>query len=157
MAEGDEDKMAFFAGEGVFCYRTMPFGLKNAGATYQRLVDKVFYDQIGRTLEAYVDDMVIKSKSEEEILADIKETFERDLGNLAIAANRWKLSIHIVDNFLAKSSPFVTPRKRTKPNRFPRLESFLAIKASAILPNDSQAIHRRLASTYAGKFVIKNE
>ncbi|GKA15440.1 reverse transcriptase domain-containing protein [Tanacetum coccineum] len=77
MAKGDEDKMALFAREAVFCYRKMPFGLKNAGATYQRLVDKVFYDQIGRNLEAYVDDMVIKSTSEEEILADIKETFEK--------------------------------------------------------------------------------
>ncbi|GJX88517.1 reverse transcriptase domain-containing protein [Tanacetum coccineum] len=79
MAEGDEDKMAFFAGEGVLCDRKMPFGLKNAGATYQRLVDKVFHDQIGRNLEAYVDDMVIKSMSEEEMLADIKETFEKFL------------------------------------------------------------------------------
>nr|GEW61906.1 hypothetical protein [Tanacetum cinerariifolium] len=60
--EGDEDKMTFFAREGVFCYRKMPFGLKNAGATYQILVDKVFHDQIGRNLEAYVDDMVIKNK-----------------------------------------------------------------------------------------------
>ncbi|GJU05440.1 reverse transcriptase domain-containing protein [Tanacetum coccineum] len=65
MAEGDEDKTAFFAGEGVFCYQKMPFGLKNAGATYQRLVDKVFHDQIRRKLEAYVDDMVIKSTSKE--------------------------------------------------------------------------------------------
>ncbi|GJW52097.1 reverse transcriptase domain-containing protein [Tanacetum coccineum] len=77
MAEGDKDKTTFFAGEGVFCYRKMPFGLKNAGATYQRLVDKVFHDQIGRNLEAYVDDIVIKSTSEEDMLADIKETFER--------------------------------------------------------------------------------
>ncbi|GKE00721.1 reverse transcriptase domain-containing protein, partial [Tanacetum coccineum] len=57
MAEGDKDKMTFFAREGVFYYRKMPFGLKNAGATYQRLVDKVFHDKIGRNLEAYVDDM----------------------------------------------------------------------------------------------------
>ncbi|GJT79716.1 hypothetical protein Tco_1054058, partial [Tanacetum coccineum] len=59
-AEEDEDKTAFYVGEGVFCYKKMPFGLKNAGATYQRLVDKVFSHQIGRNLEAYVDDMVIK-------------------------------------------------------------------------------------------------
>ncbi|GJS03100.1 reverse transcriptase domain-containing protein [Tanacetum coccineum] len=77
MAEEDEDKTTFFAGEGVYCYRKMPFGLKNAGATYQRLVDKVFNDQIGRNLEAYVDDMVIKSTSEEDMLTDIKETFQR--------------------------------------------------------------------------------
>ncbi|GKD71841.1 reverse transcriptase domain-containing protein, partial [Tanacetum coccineum] len=77
MAEEDEDKTAFYAGEGVFCYKKMPFGLKNAGATYQRLVDKVFSHQIGRNLEAYVDDMVIKSTSEKEMLKDIQETFER--------------------------------------------------------------------------------
>ncbi|GJX41328.1 reverse transcriptase domain-containing protein [Tanacetum coccineum] len=68
MAEGDEDKTTFFAGEGVFCYRKMPFGLKNAEATYQRLVDKVFHDQIGRNLEAYVDNTVIKTKSKEVFL-----------------------------------------------------------------------------------------
>ncbi|GJW19804.1 reverse transcriptase domain-containing protein [Tanacetum coccineum] len=77
MAKGDEDKTAFFVGEGVFCYGKMPFGLKNAGATYQRLVDKVFSKQIGRNLETYVDDMVIKSTSEEGMLSDIQETFER--------------------------------------------------------------------------------
>ncbi|GKB24634.1 reverse transcriptase domain-containing protein [Tanacetum coccineum] len=55
----------------------MSFGLKNGGATYQRLVGKVFSHQIGRNLEAYVDDMVIKSTSEKEMLKDIQETFER--------------------------------------------------------------------------------
>ncbi|GJX45017.1 reverse transcriptase domain-containing protein [Tanacetum coccineum] len=55
----------------------MPFGLKNIGATYQRLVDKFFHDQIERNLEAYVDDMVIKSTPEEDMLTDIKETLER--------------------------------------------------------------------------------
>ncbi|GKD72636.1 hypothetical protein Tco_1330918 [Tanacetum coccineum] len=63
----DEEKTAFFAGKGVFCYRKMSFSLKNAGATYQRLVDKVFNDQIGRNLEINVDDMVIKSTSEEDM------------------------------------------------------------------------------------------
>ncbi|GJS50232.1 reverse transcriptase domain-containing protein [Tanacetum coccineum] len=77
MAKGDEDKTAFFLGEGVCCYVKMPFGLKNAGATYQRLVDKVFSKQIGRNLEAYGDDMFIKSTSEEGMLSDIQETFER--------------------------------------------------------------------------------
>ncbi|GJY46757.1 reverse transcriptase domain-containing protein [Tanacetum coccineum] len=77
MAEEDEDKTGFFAGEGVFCYRKMPFGLKNVGATYQRLVDKVFNDQIGRNFEAYIDEMVINSTSEEDMLKDIQETFDR--------------------------------------------------------------------------------
>ncbi|GJU87334.1 ribonuclease H-like domain-containing protein [Tanacetum coccineum] len=77
MAEGDGDKITFFVGERVFCYRKMPFDLKNTEATYQRLVDKVFNKQIERNLEAYVDDMVIKSTSEEGMLSDIQETFER--------------------------------------------------------------------------------
>ena len=55
----------------------MPFGLKNAGATYQRLVDKAFSKQIGRNLETCVDDMVIKSQNEEDLLSDIQETFNQ--------------------------------------------------------------------------------
>ncbi|GJX70620.1 reverse transcriptase domain-containing protein [Tanacetum coccineum] len=62
MTKKDEEKMAFHTDEGVFCYTKMPFGLKNVGATYQRLVDTIFEGQIRRNLEAYVDDMVIKSK-----------------------------------------------------------------------------------------------
>ncbi|GKC45221.1 reverse transcriptase domain-containing protein [Tanacetum coccineum] len=54
----------------------MPFGLRNAGATYQRLVDKAFHKQIGRNLEVYVDDLVIKSRTEDEIIRDIEETFK---------------------------------------------------------------------------------
>ncbi|GJZ96701.1 reverse transcriptase domain-containing protein [Tanacetum coccineum] len=54
----------------------MPFGLRNAEATYQRLVDKAFHKQIGRNLEVYVDDLVIKSRTEDEIVRDIEETFK---------------------------------------------------------------------------------
>ncbi|GKA33808.1 reverse transcriptase domain-containing protein [Tanacetum coccineum] len=53
----------------------MPFGLKNAGATYQRLVDNAFAGQVGRNLEVYVDDLVIKSHTEDELVRDIVETF----------------------------------------------------------------------------------
>ncbi|GJZ86724.1 putative nucleotidyltransferase, ribonuclease H, partial [Tanacetum coccineum] len=77
MAKIDEEKTAFFTREGAFCYKRLPFGLKNAGATYQKLIDKLFSYQLGRNMEVHADDMVIKSKSEEEMLADIKETFER--------------------------------------------------------------------------------
>ncbi|GKC59969.1 reverse transcriptase domain-containing protein [Tanacetum coccineum] len=77
MAERDEEKTAFFTRERVFCYKRLPFGLKNASATYQKIIDKVFSYQLGRNMEVHADDMVIKSNSEEEMLADIKETFER--------------------------------------------------------------------------------
>ncbi|GJS94836.1 reverse transcriptase domain-containing protein [Tanacetum coccineum] len=74
MAKKDEEKTTFHTDEGVFCYTKMPFGLKNAGATYQRLIDTIFKGQIGRNLEAYVDDMVIKSKTEPEMIKDVEET-----------------------------------------------------------------------------------
>lgn len=77
MAVEDEEKTAFYTGKGVYCYKKMPFSLKNAGATYQRLVDKAFNKQIGRNLEAYVDDMVIKSRTEEDLLSDFQETFNQ--------------------------------------------------------------------------------
>ncbi|GJZ51226.1 reverse transcriptase domain-containing protein [Tanacetum coccineum] len=75
MAEMDEEKMAFHTPHGVYCYTKMPFGLKNDGATYQRLVDKAFEKQVGQNLEVYIDDLVIKSHTEAELLRDIEETF----------------------------------------------------------------------------------
>ncbi|GJZ10268.1 reverse transcriptase domain-containing protein [Tanacetum coccineum] len=74
MTKKDEEKTAFHTEEGVFCYTKMPFGLKNAVATYQRLVDSAFKEQIGVNLEAYVDDMVIKSRTEQDIIKDIEQT-----------------------------------------------------------------------------------
>ncbi|GJR40780.1 reverse transcriptase domain-containing protein [Tanacetum coccineum] len=76
MAKEDEEKTAFITNQGIFCYTKMPFGLRNARATYQRLVDKAFHKQIGRNLEVYVDDLVIKSRTEDEIVRDIEETFQ---------------------------------------------------------------------------------
>ncbi|GJX23399.1 reverse transcriptase domain-containing protein [Tanacetum coccineum] len=76
MAKEDEEKTTFITSQGIFCYSKMPFGLKNAGSTYQRLVDKAFQNQIGRNLEVYVDDLVIKSHTEEEIIRDVTETFK---------------------------------------------------------------------------------
>uniref|UniRef100_A0A2N9G1W1 Uncharacterized protein n=1 Tax=Fagus sylvatica TaxID=28930 RepID=A0A2N9G1W1_FAGSY len=76
MAEEDQEKTAFITSRGLFCYKVMPFGLKNAGATYQRLVNKMFHDQIGRNVEVYVDDMLVKSKKDDNHLADLRETFQ---------------------------------------------------------------------------------
>nr|GEW65267.1 reverse transcriptase domain-containing protein [Tanacetum cinerariifolium] len=76
MKKEDEEKIAFITSQRIFCYTKIPFGLRNAGATYQRLVDKAFHKQIGRNLEVYVDDLVIKSLTEDEIVRDIEETFK---------------------------------------------------------------------------------
>ena len=61
MHPDDQEKTAFITERGIFYYKVMPFGLKNAGATYQRLVNKIFTDYLGDTMEVYIDDMLIKS------------------------------------------------------------------------------------------------
>src|SRR3954464_827504 len=60
---------------GIFFYRTMPFGLKNAGATYQRMMQACLRDQIGRNVQVYVDDIVIKTYSANMLLDDLHEKF----------------------------------------------------------------------------------
>nr|GEW51205.1 hypothetical protein [Tanacetum cinerariifolium] len=76
MAKDDEEKTSFITSQGVFCYSKMPFGLKNVRVTYQRLVDKAFQKQIGRNLEVYMDDLLIKSRTKHEIIRDMKETIK---------------------------------------------------------------------------------
>lgn len=75
MAEENQEKTAFITSQGLYCYKVIPFGLENAGATYQRLVNKMFSKQIGRNMEVYVDDMLVKSKEELAHLDDLKEMF----------------------------------------------------------------------------------
>ena len=62
MASIDEEKIAFIMPHGLYCYKVMPFRLKNAGATYQRLMTKIFKPLIGHMVEVYIDDIVVKSK-----------------------------------------------------------------------------------------------
>ncbi|XP_012842286.1 PREDICTED: uncharacterized protein LOC105962516 [Erythranthe guttata] len=73
--EKDQPAVSFVTATGTYCYVVMPFGLKNAGATYQRLMDRMFRAQLGRNIEVYVDDMLVKSKRRSTHLADLAETF----------------------------------------------------------------------------------
>ena len=75
MHEDDQEKTSFMTSQGLFCYKVMPFDLKNVGATYQRLMNKMFAQQIRRNVQVYVDDMLVKSQREENHLEDLKETF----------------------------------------------------------------------------------
>ena len=77
MDEEDQEKTAFITSQGLYCSIALlhSFGLKNAGATYQILVNKMFNKQIGRNMEVCVDDMLVKSKDELAHLDDLKETF----------------------------------------------------------------------------------
>ncbi|GKC92361.1 reverse transcriptase domain-containing protein [Tanacetum coccineum] len=140
MAKEDEEKTAFITSQGIFCYTKMPFGLRNAGATYPRLVDKAFHKQIGRNLEVYVDDLVIRSRMEDEIVRDIEETF-KTLREINMKLNPKKCTFGVEegmflgykvntkglkvcpDRFLAKSAEkslpfFKTLKKCTKKSDF---------------------------------------
>ena len=74
--EANQEKTSFITSQGLFCYKVMSFGLKNAGTTYQRLINKMFAHQIGRNVQVYVDDMLVKSRKEDDHLDDLKETFD---------------------------------------------------------------------------------
>ena len=76
MDEINQEKTSFVTSQSLVCYKVMPFGLKNAGATYQKLVNHMFRPQIGRNVEVYVDDMLVKSQDEEIHLDDLQETFD---------------------------------------------------------------------------------
>ncbi|XP_015933177.1 uncharacterized protein LOC107459461 [Arachis duranensis] len=75
MHRPDEDKTAFITPGGTFCYKVMPFSLKNAGATYQRLMNKIFHDLIGKTVEVYVDDILAKTTRPDDLLNDLANVF----------------------------------------------------------------------------------
>ena len=76
MDEADQEKIVFITSRGLFCYKVMPFGLKNAGATYQWLVNKMFHNQIGRNVDVYMDDMLVKSVNDANHLDNLRETFD---------------------------------------------------------------------------------
>ena len=74
--EADQKKTSFITSQGLFYYKVMPFDLKNVGAIYQRLVNHMFCPQIGRNVEVYVDDMLVKSLDEKKHLDDLQKTFD---------------------------------------------------------------------------------
>ena len=63
MSEEDKHKTAFITEWGTYCYKVMPFGLKNTGATHQRMATTLFYDLMHKVVEVYVDNMMIKSET----------------------------------------------------------------------------------------------
>ena len=75
MDPGDQENTSFVIGQGTSCYRVMPFGLKKAGTTYQRLVKMMFHKQIGASMEVYINDMLVKSTTAELHIAHLVEAF----------------------------------------------------------------------------------
>jgi hypothetical protein len=76
MKKSDQLATSFITPFGMYCYTTVPFGLRNAGTTYQRCMNHVFREHIGRTVEAYVDDIVVKTRKASDLLSDLETTFK---------------------------------------------------------------------------------
>ena len=72
----NQKKTTFVTPTGNYYYKVMPFGLKNVRATYQRMMTKMFEPQLGKNVEVYIDDMVVKSKLESEHVNDLGNIFE---------------------------------------------------------------------------------
>ena len=77
MAPDDMEKTTFVTIWGTFCYKVMPFGLKNVGATYQRAMVTLFHDMMYKKIEVYVDDMIAKSRKGDSHAENLKKLFER--------------------------------------------------------------------------------
>ncbi|GKE12766.1 reverse transcriptase domain-containing protein, partial [Tanacetum coccineum] len=140
MAKEDEEKTTFITRQGIFCYTKMPFGLRNVRATYQRLVDKAFHKQIGRNLKVYVDDLVIKSRMEDEIVRDIEETF-KTLREINMKLNPKKCTFGVEEGM------FLGYKVNTKglkvcPDKVGAVLSLLSPKCL----KDVQKLNRKLAS-----------
>ena len=134
--------------------KKMPVGLKNAGATYQRLMDKIFADQICRNIEVYVDDMVNKSRNEETLLHDAEETI-KTLAKVQMKLNPGKCTFGVeegkflgyqiskegilpnptkIQEFLESKSPHNLMGVQEINGRLTALGRFIAISAEKALP-----------------------
>jgi hypothetical protein len=76
MKESIQLATSFITPFGMYCYVTMPFGLRNVGATYQRCMQHIFGDHIRRTVEAYVDDIVVKTRKADDLINDLRVAFD---------------------------------------------------------------------------------
>ncbi|GKC43055.1 reverse transcriptase domain-containing protein [Tanacetum coccineum] len=158
MAEEDEEKTAFITNQGItnqgitnqgiFYYTKMPFGLRNARATYQRLVDKTFHEQIGRNLEVYVDDLVIKSRTEDGVDRDIEETF-KTLRKINMKLNPKKCTFGVEEGM------FLGYQVNTKGIKIcpDKVDAVLSLQSPKCL-KDVQKLNGKLASL--NKFLAKS-
>ena len=76
MHKDDQERTAFMTDKGIYCYKVMPFGLKNVGSTYQRLVNMMFKEHLGRTMEEYIDDMLVKSEKAIDHISHLRQSFD---------------------------------------------------------------------------------
>ena len=98
MYPDDEEHTSFITDRGLYCYKIMPFGLKNVGATYQRLVNTMFKALIDKTTEVYVDDMLVKSEWIANHVSDLGEMFGV-LRSYQMKLNPFKCAFRVASEF----------------------------------------------------------
>jgi len=112
MHPNNEEITGFITDQGIFCYQAMPFDLKNIGVTSQQIMNKVFNNQIGQNIEAYIDSMLVKNMNFKKYLQDLKEVFSI-LHKYQIKLNPTKYAFVIKGgNFLS----FLVRTKEIEPN-----------------------------------------
>ena len=113
--EVDQEKTSCITNQGLICYKVMSFGLKNTGAMYQRLINKMFAHQIGRNVQVYVDNMPVKSQREDHHLEGLKETFDTLYSyNMKLNPSKCTLSV-TVGKFLVFKGAFKSTQTRSGP------------------------------------------
>ncbi|KAL0462908.1 UNVERIFIED_CONTAM: Retrovirus-related Pol polyprotein from transposon [Sesamum latifolium] len=148
LAPKDRKKVSFVTSEGTFCYVAMPFGLKNAGATYQRLIDKIFRPQIDRYIEVCVDDMLVKSKKVQEHVKDLEETFSV-LRKYKLKLNPAKCAFRVQSGcFLG----FMVIQRGIETNPL-KIKAIIDMKAPTCL-NEAQRLTGRIAAL--SRFIFKS-
>uniref|UniRef100_A0A803PKJ1 Integrase catalytic domain-containing protein n=1 Tax=Cannabis sativa TaxID=3483 RepID=A0A803PKJ1_CANSA len=116
MHPDDQEKTTFITERGTFCYKLMPFALKNAGATYQRIVNQIFVDMLGNTMEVYIDDILVKSLVAQDQLDHLQQALEDSRTKLVLKA------------YLS------SPPLMAKPKEGQTLYIYLAVSAAAVQP-----------------------
>lgn len=112
MAKAIQDKINFITTNDVFCYVVMSFSLKNAGATYQPLMDKVFSSQIGKNVEIYVDDIFVKSARATDLVLNLDQTLTTTWG-YRLKLNLKKCIFRVRKN---KFLGYIVTKRRIKAN-----------------------------------------
>jgi hypothetical protein len=113
--EEDQEKTAFITPFGSYCYTTMSFGLKNTGATYQRAIQACFRKQLNKNVEAYVEDVVVKTRNSDTLIADLEETLASLREYIESSTRTSVCSAYLQENYSASSSAIgaskPTPRR----------------------------------------------
>ncbi|KAL2240906.1 UNVERIFIED_CONTAM: Retrovirus-related Pol polyprotein from transposon [Sesamum indicum] len=134
MAKVDRYKTSFITHGGIYYYNVMPFGLKNADVTYQRLVNKMFSELIRRTMEVYVDDMLVKSKRSDNHLEHLKQAFTIMM-SYGMKLNPNKCTFRVSGGtFLG----YMVSERRIEPNP-EKIEAIMGLRSQATIKEDNKS------------------